>query len=190
MLRYSLSASHQTPLRCLKHGPWSERHSSLSTPTISLLQVVALCPRSNATIGLNPPPIAAYLAEGNGICIGTDSLASSPSLDLLEDVKLLRDLALDQGYEAEDLSRRLLRAATLGGAKALGMDSGEQGVGSLESGKRADLAVFDLATTAESAETSVVAEGSGRCIATILAGELRADTGRQTKVTGDTVRRL
>ncbi len=39
---------------------------------------VALCPRSNAVIGLDEPPVAAYLVEGNALAVGTDSLASSP----------------------------------------------------------------------------------------------------------------
>ena len=39
---------------------------------------VALCPRSNRVIGLDAPPIAAYLTEGNMIAVGTDSLSSSP----------------------------------------------------------------------------------------------------------------
>ena len=134
---------------------------------------VALCPRSNATIGLNPPPIAAYLTEGNGISIGTDSLASSPSLDLLEDVRLLRTLAQEQGYQEDDLCSRLLRAATLGGAAALGMDHGDQAVGSIEPGKRADLALFDIATTAAFAEESLVEDGAGKCMATVVGGEIR-----------------
>ena len=39
---------------------------------------VALCPRSNQVIGLDAPPVAAYLTEGNMIAVGTDSLSSSP----------------------------------------------------------------------------------------------------------------
>ena len=39
---------------------------------------VALCPRSNRVIGLDAPPVAAYLTEGNMIAVGTDSLSSSP----------------------------------------------------------------------------------------------------------------
>lgn len=133
---------------------------------------VALCPRSNATIGLSPPPIADYLSEGNSICIGTDSLSSSPSLDLLEDVRLLRDLAIEQGYDAPDLSSRLLAAATVGGADALGMDRAG-GVGLIESGRRADFAVFSVDTSSKEAESYVVAAGAGNCTATIVGGELR-----------------
>ena len=50
---------------------------------------VALCPRSNAVIGLDAPPVAAYLREGNAIAVGTDSLSSSPSLSPWQDLSLI-----------------------------------------------------------------------------------------------------
>ena len=42
-------------------------------------------------------PVAAYLAEGSPVAVGTDSLASVSSLDLLDELRALRDLALAQG---------------------------------------------------------------------------------------------
>ena len=103
---------------------------------------VALCPRSNEVIGLEAPPVAAYLEEGSPIAVGTDSLSSSPSLNLLEDVALLHRLARTQGYRGADLSSRLLESATLGGARALGLDAGPTPAGTLAPGNRADFAVF------------------------------------------------
>ena len=44
---------------------------------------VALCARSNAILGAGIPPVAALLREGSPIAVGTDSLASTPDLDLL-----------------------------------------------------------------------------------------------------------
>lgn len=126
---------------------------------------VALCPRSNLTVGGDPPPIADYLTENRPIAVGTDSLGSSQSLDLLEDVALLAELAIEGGYGRPDLEKRLLKAATLGGSTALGLDDI---IGSLEPGMRADLAVFDVDSLSE-----LVRAGGGRCIATIVAGELR-----------------
>ncbi len=131
---------------------------------------VALCPRSNAVIGLDNAPVAAYLEEGNHVCVGTDSLSSSPSLDLLEDVRALHDIAIAQGYDNADLSNRLLRAATIDGASALGMSTGDYRVGSLKPGNRANLAVFALNTTVENAEVDMVVHGAGTCRATIIDG--------------------
>ncbi len=132
--------------------------------------LVALCPRSNLTVGIDPPPVADYLHEGVPFAVGTDSLGSTPSLDLMADVALLRRLAVDGGYRAADLDRRLLTAATMGGARAVGLDDR---LGSLEPGKRADLAVFDLAgdpPTSADAERRLVEHGAGRCAATLIAG--------------------
>lgn len=132
---------------------------------------VALCPRSNAVIGLDEPPVAAYLAESSPIAVGTDSLSSSPSLDLMGDVAALARLARSQGYRGDDMHHRLLAAATLGGARAMGLEVGPDRTGYLAVGARADLAFFDVpvegvATTLE----SLVLGGEGRCEATVVAG--------------------
>jgi len=126
---------------------------------------VALCPRSNLTVGADPPPIADYLRENRRIAVGTDSLGSSQSLDLLEDVSLLAELAAKGGYTEPDLEDRLLHVATMGGAAALGLD---HVIGSLEPGKRADFAVFAVGSVAE-----LVNEGGGNCVGTVTAGSLR-----------------
>ena len=129
---------------------------------------VALCPRSNLTVGIDPPPVADFLHEGVPFCVGTDSLGSNASLDLLADVAVLRNLAVDGGYTGDDLDGRLLAAATVGGAAALGL-AGE--LGALTPGRRADLAVWDV--DASDPERALVSSGAGRCVATVVAGELR-----------------
>lgn len=136
---------------------------------------VALCPRSNRVIGLDEPPVRAYLSEGNLIAVGTDSLASSPSLELLADVAELYDLARRQGYAGRDLAQRLLHAATLGGAIALGMATGPDRVGQLQVGSLADLAFIDVPADGGvlAAIEDVVRFGAGKVAATLLGGELR-----------------
>jgi aminodeoxyfutalosine deaminase len=126
---------------------------------------VALCPRSNLTVGADPPPIADYLRENRRIAVGTDSLGSSQSLDLLEDVSLLAELAANGGYTEPDLEDRLLHAATVGGAAALGLD---HVIGSLAPGKRADIAVFAVDSVSD-----LVTKGSGRCVGTVAGGATR-----------------
>ena len=128
--------------------------------------VVALCPRSNATLGVGQAPVAAYRAEGNAVAVGTDSLASAPSLDLLADVSALRHLALAQGSPAAGLDRWLVEAATLGGARALGLSD----AGSLRPGARADFAVFDVDGRRDPYAALVGA--AGRCAGTVLAGRI------------------
>ncbi|MET8161323.1 amidohydrolase family protein [Sphaerisporangium sp. NPDC005289] len=132
---------------------------------------VALCPRSNRTLGLDGPPIAALLEEGSPIAVGTDSLASSPSLDLLEDVRLLHQLARRQGYRGQDLPRRLVEAATAGGARALGLDEGPGRIGVLAAGSRCDFAVFPLDPGERDPYLALIQDGPGRCVATVTGGD-------------------
>jgi cytosine/adenosine deaminase-related metal-dependent hydrolase len=128
---------------------------------------VALCVRSNALLSGGEPPVAAYLDEGSPFALGTDSLASAPSLDLLEEACAVRALARRQGYDAPDLPRRLVEAATVGGARALGLAS----AGGLVADARADLAVFDVPVDADP-YAALLDHGAGRCVATVLAGRL------------------
>jgi cytosine/adenosine deaminase-related metal-dependent hydrolase len=128
--------------------------------------VVALCPRSNARLASGEAPVAAYRAEGNVVAVGTDSLASAPSLDLLGDVAVLHALALRQGSPAEGLDRWVVEAATAGGARALGRAD----LGVLEPGARADLAVFAVAGPDPYA--ALVRDGEGSCVGTVVAGEV------------------
>jgi len=136
--------------------------------------VVALCPRSNRIVGVDLPPVADYLREDIPFAVGTDSLASVESLDLMADVALLRQTALAGGYTGDDLDQRLLHAATLGGATALGL---EQQLGSLQVGKRADLAVFDVPDRPDRSDqgitTDLVKAGPGNCMATMVGGNVR-----------------
>ena len=76
---------------------------------------VVLCPRSNLHIETSLPPIPDLRREGIPIALGTDSLASNASLDLLAEAKALADRF------PEVPANELVSMATLGGARALGM---------------------------------------------------------------------
>lgn len=146
---------------------------------------VALCPRSNRVIGLDEPPVAAYLTEGNQVAVGTDSLSSSPSLDVLADLAELHDLARAQGYTHRDLDRRLLHAATLGGATALGLAVGRNRVGQLQVGAVADLVLLDVPVSDIVGTISdTVCFGTGRQAATVVSGRARWTSERFTQATG------
>jgi cytosine/adenosine deaminase-related metal-dependent hydrolase len=91
---------------------------------------VVLCPRSNAYLHNDPPPVTDLVAAGATIAVGTDSSASNASLDLFAEARALAALAPSLPAE------RLLRIMTLEGATALGA---EEAFGSLTPGKQADL---------------------------------------------------
>jgi len=137
---------------------------------------VALCPRSNAVIGLDEAPVRAYLEEGNLIALGTDSLSSVTSLDLLDEAAALTALARKQGYTFSDLYKRVFCAATFGGARALGQHEGIGRIGMIEDGSAADFACFDVPGTAGMEEPelyeALVCSGPS-VVATIIDGERR-----------------
>jgi cytosine/adenosine deaminase-related metal-dependent hydrolase len=125
---------------------------------------VALCTRSNRILQAGEAPVAAYLDEGSPVAIGTDSLASSPDLDLLAEARAARDLARQQGMDHPE--ERIVEALTVGGARALGQD-----IGTLREGARADLAAFDVPVDGDVA-ANLLEHGAGRCVATVLGGRL------------------
>jgi cytosine/adenosine deaminase-related metal-dependent hydrolase len=99
---------------------------------------VVLCPRSNRNLGVGIADVPALLAAGVRLALGTDSLASAETLDVLEDAVLLHRQfrRLDPGA--------IVRMATLGGAEALGLADR----GAIAPGKRAEL-VFAAGEAAE-----------------------------------------
>ncbi|MHB1615044.1 MAG: amidohydrolase family protein [Actinomycetes bacterium] len=140
---------------------------------------VAVCARSNRVLATGDPPVAAFLDESVPLALGTDSLASSPDLDLLAEARAVRGLARAQGYDAADLSRLLVEAATIGGARALGLSD----CGHLRPGARADLAVVDVPTHGRDPAGSdpyslLLDHGPYRVLATVLGGRLVYRHGR------------
>ncbi len=102
----------------------------------------AHCPASNLKLGSGIAPIADVLASGVNLAIGTDGAASNNRLDMLSELRLAALLAKGAAEDASVLpAAAVLEAATRGGAQALGLRSR---IGSIEAGKEADLAAFDL----------------------------------------------
>ncbi|GAB3645747.1 amidohydrolase family protein [Glycomyces tarimensis] len=128
---------------------------------------VALCARSNARLEAGEAPVAAHRSEGNPVAIGTDSRASAPDLDVAAEWPVLRKMALAQGDDGDGLNEWLVRAATEGGAKALGRTD----IGAIKVGARADLAVFDVDAEANP-YAALVSEAAGNCKATVVKGRL------------------
>jgi 5-methylthioadenosine/S-adenosylhomocysteine deaminase len=102
---------------------------------------VVHCPSSNLKLGSGIAPIAKLLDEGISVSLGADGAACNNRLDMFTE---MRTAALLQkalhGPEVLPASRAL-RMATIDGARAMGLDAE---IGSLEVGKRADLAVVRL----------------------------------------------
>ncbi len=103
---------------------------------------LAHCPSSNLKLASGIAPIAAALAAGVNLALGTDGAASNNRLDLTTEARLAALLAKGaSGDAAAAPAAAILEAATLGGARALGL---ARRIGSIEDGKEADLVAFDL----------------------------------------------
>lgn len=103
---------------------------------------VAHCPVSNAKLGHGTAPLLELLDAGVTVGIGSDSVASNNRMDMLAEARsaILAQRARVAKHDAL-CARDALFLATLGGARALGLD---REIGSLEVGKCADLAAFPL----------------------------------------------
>jgi 5-methylthioadenosine/S-adenosylhomocysteine deaminase len=100
---------------------------------------VVHCPQSNMKIAAGVAPVPAMLAAGVAVGIGTDGAGSNNDLDLWEEVDTAAKLhKVTAGDPTVLPARAALALATIGGARALGLE-GE--IGSLEAGKRADLVI-------------------------------------------------
>jgi 5-methylthioadenosine/S-adenosylhomocysteine deaminase len=133
----------------------------LSDEEIEILRTtqtnVVHCPSSNLKLGSGIAPVVKLLEQGISVSLGADGAACNNRLDMFTE---MRTAALIQkalhGPEVVP-ANRALRMATIDGAKALGLAAE---IGSIEVGKRADLAVIRLdrlhATPVEDVVSAVV----------------------------------
>src|SRR5205085_11289180 len=110
---------------------------------------IAHCPKSNAKLRHGYAPFHAFISHGAKVGLGSDSVASNNVCDILEEARfatlLGRASSTDNGLfgsssdtQPEVCASDALFAATLGGARALGLDDQ---VGALQSGMAADITI-------------------------------------------------
>lgn len=104
---------------------------------------VVHCPKSNAKFAHGIAPVSSMLDRGIRVCIGTDSAASNNRLDLFEESRFA--FLQQRSHEGKIVltEQQILEMMTIRGAESLNM---ENIVGSLEPGKRADLAILKIPT--------------------------------------------
>ena len=105
--------------------------------------VVVTCPRSNLWVGAGPPRLSHFYAARVPVAVGTDSLASAPTLSLFDEMAEMRRIAPEVAASA------LLDSATRRGAEALGL--GHE-YGTIAPGKRAALVAVDVPASAPDRE--------------------------------------
>jgi len=100
---------------------------------------VVYCPRTHAYFGHASYPLAEMLRRGASVVLGTDSRASSPDLNLLTEMRFVRD-------HHDVPPAAVLRMGTLEGARAFGI---APVCGTLTPGKRADLTIVALPNSSD-----------------------------------------
>ena len=152
---------------------------------------VVHCPISNLKLGHGVAPLERFHAAGIATGLGTDSVASNDRMDLLGEARQATLLqAMRRGAPDALPAHDALAAATLGGARALGL---ADRIGSLEVGKEADLAAFSLGhadahPVHDPAVTLVhVLAGAAPATLTVVAGRERVRDGQV--LDGDPLRR-
>jgi 5-methylthioadenosine/S-adenosylhomocysteine deaminase len=100
------------------------------------------CPVSNAYSCDGIAPVRGMLEAGVNVGLGSDGAYVNCSLDMLEQMKFAALIQNVTHFDPTFISaERALELATINGARAIGLD---HEIGSLEAGKRADIAIFDL----------------------------------------------
>ncbi|MBX7171764.1 MAG: amidohydrolase family protein [Pyrinomonadaceae bacterium] len=108
---------------------------------------VAHCPKSNAKFGHSVAPFEKFLDKNLRVGLGSDSVASNNTCDLLEEGRFASLTARTREEKTRLVNaKEVVETITLGGAKALHL---ENEIGSLETGKQADLIVLSLKNVAQ-----------------------------------------
>jgi 5-methylthioadenosine/S-adenosylhomocysteine deaminase len=103
---------------------------------------VAHNPESNMKLASGAAPVTKYLAAGVKLGLGTDGAASNNDLDMFEAMRQASFLAKLSTHDPTAVkAQEALDMATMGGARVIGM---EKLIGSLETGKRADLITVSM----------------------------------------------
>ena len=99
------------------------------------------CPGSNAKLASGIAPVAEFLCRGIPVAVGTDGAASNNCLDMFREMFLVTGLSRLRERDASAVpAKQVLRMATVGGARAMGLKECE----TLTPGQKADLIMIDL----------------------------------------------
>ena len=142
---------------------------------------VAHCPKSNAKLGHGRAPLAKFVEAGVSVGLGSDSVASNNTCDMIEEARFALLFAQNSSLKAS----HILSAAT--NDRCLG-----EGIGPLREGGQADLVVVGLDGTHQlpvyDPTTTLIFSSSGRDVQlTIIAGR---EVYRDGRVTGIDEERL
>ena len=151
-IQESIKQHHKRPLQRLKElGITSPRLIAVHMTQVNNddLQIltesgcsIAHCPESNLKLASGFCPVNQLIEAGINVALGTDGAASNNDLDMIGEMRTAALLAKSVANDASALpAHQALRMATINAATALGLD---KIIGSLESGKSADIVALDM----------------------------------------------
>jgi 5-methylthioadenosine/S-adenosylhomocysteine deaminase len=135
---------------------------------------ICTCPRANAQLGMGIAPLNEFMQAGLNVGLGTESPAATESTDMLAEMRT--GLLLQRASNTRHFfsSSKILELATIGGARALGLDDK---IGTLEIGKQADIVAIDLTSAHQSQDSDPVSAvvytcGPSDVLMTMVDGEI------------------
>ena len=175
------------------HGATEPERSRLAENGVRMVG----CPGSIGGIDGVVPPVLEYLEHGGTVGIGTDQAPGNGRHDLLRELRTLALLTKCDRTDPRALPAwQSLRLGTIEGAAALGLDTA---IGTLETGKRADLVVVDatqesmIPSVADPLHTGIpnlVYSATREAIETVIVdGEILVRDGVVTTIDAESVRR-
>ena len=144
-----------------------------------------LCPAGNLKTKSGIAPIRDYMGAGVNLGLGCDNCSCGDAQNMFQAMKLLCGLAAVSDPEPGPPSAAdAMRTATLGGARAAGLDGQ---VGAIRPGMKADISILDLASLAlvplnSAARQLVFAEGGSGVETVIVAGQTVVENRRLTTI--------
>jgi 5-methylthioadenosine/S-adenosylhomocysteine deaminase len=174
-VEYLASVRLASPHLCAAHCVWVDDRDQqlLADHDIKVMH----CPGSNLKLGSGIAPVPEMRARGITVSLGADGAACNNRLDMFEEMRLAAVLQAIRRQPGVLTARDVLWMATAAGARTLGL---EHEIGSLETGKKADLIVVDrdrphLAPGPDPYSTLVYAARGSDVRTTIVDGEILVD---------------
>ncbi|HWI18998.1 MAG TPA: amidohydrolase family protein, partial [Vicinamibacterales bacterium] len=160
---------------CLAHCVWVDEaeQSLMAERDVKVLH----CPGSNLKLGSGLAPVVEMRAKGISVSLGADGAACNNHLDMFEEMRLAAVLQSVRHQPGALTARDAVWMATREGARALGL---EREIGSIETGKRADLILVD-AQGPDPYSTVVYASRGTNVKMTMVDGEVLVDDFRPTR---------